>query len=62
MKIIVDNKTNVVVYPGLSDNLIQIENPLDRSMVLLDLSKVDQMIEALNKAREILEKRKTPEL
>lgn len=62
MKIIVDNQTNVVVYPGLSDNLIQIENPLDRSMVLLDLSKVDQMIEALNKAREILEERKTPEL
>ena len=57
MKIIVDSQTNVVVYPGLADNLIQIENPADRSMVLLDLSKVDQMIEALNKAREILEGR-----
>lgn len=57
MKIIVDSRTNVIVYPGLADNLIQIENPADRSMVLLDLSKVDQMIDALNKAREILEGR-----
>lgn len=57
MKIIVDSQTNVVVYPGLADNLIQIENPADRATVLLDLSKVDQMIEALNKAREILEGR-----
>ncbi len=57
MKIIVDNQTNVIVYPGLADNLIQIENPIDRSMVLLDLSKVDKMIEALNRAREILEGR-----
>ena len=52
VKIIVDANTVVVVYPALSDPVIQIENPVDRALVLLDITSVDKMIEALNKARE----------
>ncbi|XKX17701.1 hypothetical protein MVUOKPPV_CDS0304 [Klebsiella phage phi1_175008] len=58
MKIIVDNETNVLVYPGLPDNLIHIDNPQDRAMVLIDLKSVDKLIEALIEAKQLLEERK----
>lgn len=54
MKMNVDANTVVVVYPALPDPVIQIENPTDHAMVLLDVSSVDRMIEALKLAREVL--------
>lgn len=54
MKISVDKSTVLVVYPNLPDQVIQIENPADRVVVMLEVSSVDKMIEALKKAREAM--------
>lgn len=56
MKINVDKSTVLVVYPGLPDQIIQIENPADRAVVMLDVSSVDKMIEALKQAKEAMQK------
>lgn len=55
MKIIVDDNTSVVFYPNLPDPIIHIENPNDHAVVLIDVSSINALIEALNKAKDMME-------